>query len=128
MRSFMIDECWITEYFSCYIVNLVKQVSSTSPDLDYFLWGNSGDSYFSKIRSYFMCAWNSWHIWKWSPIPPSTLSSMHYYSWAQLWINIVNLHLSITVLIKTLSLLSSITSPICTSLLTLQMRETLLQS
>ena len=36
--NFVIDECRITKFFSCYIVNFVKQVSSTSPDHDYFLW------------------------------------------------------------------------------------------
>ena len=33
-------KCRITEFFSCYIVNLVKQIRSTSPDHDYFLWGD----------------------------------------------------------------------------------------
>ncbi|GFW65607.1 hypothetical protein TNCV_3550301 [Trichonephila clavipes] len=32
-RSFLIDECRITEFFSSYIVNFTKQVPSTSPDL-----------------------------------------------------------------------------------------------
>ena len=36
---FLIDKCWITEFFRCYIVNSVKQVHSIPPDLDYFLWG-----------------------------------------------------------------------------------------
>ena len=40
MRSFVIDECRITDFFSGYIVNLVKQVRSTSQDHDYFLWGH----------------------------------------------------------------------------------------
>ncbi|GFW11371.1 hypothetical protein TNCV_3808911 [Trichonephila clavipes] len=33
MRSFLIDECPITEFFSNYIVNFVKHVCSTSPDM-----------------------------------------------------------------------------------------------
>ncbi|GFV27215.1 hypothetical protein TNCV_869451 [Trichonephila clavipes] len=32
-RSFQIDECRITEFFSGYIVNFVKHVRSTSPDM-----------------------------------------------------------------------------------------------
>ncbi|GFT46534.1 hypothetical protein TNCV_3183981 [Trichonephila clavipes] len=32
-RSFQIDECQITEIFSGYIVNFVKRVRSTSPDM-----------------------------------------------------------------------------------------------
>ncbi len=32
-RSLLIDECRITEFFSGYIVNLVKQFRSTSPDM-----------------------------------------------------------------------------------------------
>ena len=40
MRSFVIDECRITDFFSGYIVNLVKQVRSISTDHDPFLWGH----------------------------------------------------------------------------------------
>jgi hypothetical protein len=32
-RNFVIDECRIIEFFSGYIVNLVKQVRSTSSDM-----------------------------------------------------------------------------------------------
>ncbi|GFW72344.1 hypothetical protein TNCV_703811 [Trichonephila clavipes] len=32
-RSFLIDECRITEFFSDYTVNFVKHVRSTSPDM-----------------------------------------------------------------------------------------------
>ena len=32
-RGFQIDECLITEFFSSYIANLVKQVRSTSSDI-----------------------------------------------------------------------------------------------
>lgn len=32
-RSFLIYECWIKEFFCGYIVNLMKHVHSTSPDL-----------------------------------------------------------------------------------------------
>ncbi|GFX12055.1 hypothetical protein TNCV_2998381 [Trichonephila clavipes] len=32
-RSFMIDECPITEFFSSYIVNFVKHFRSTSQDM-----------------------------------------------------------------------------------------------
>ncbi|GFU04981.1 putative DD41D transposase [Trichonephila clavipes] len=32
-RCFLIEECWITEFFSEYIVNLVKYVHSTSPGM-----------------------------------------------------------------------------------------------
>ena len=38
--QFHIDECRITEFFSGYIVNLVKQVRSTLPDHVHFLWGH----------------------------------------------------------------------------------------
>ncbi|GFV43960.1 hypothetical protein TNCV_492851 [Trichonephila clavipes] len=33
MRSFLIDECRITEVFNGYIVNFVKHIPSTSPDM-----------------------------------------------------------------------------------------------
>ncbi|GFY14690.1 hypothetical protein TNCV_647341 [Trichonephila clavipes] len=33
MRIFLLDECRITECFSGYIVNFVKHVPSTSPDM-----------------------------------------------------------------------------------------------
>ncbi|GFS84362.1 hypothetical protein TNCV_4605741 [Trichonephila clavipes] len=32
-RSFLIDECRITEFFNGYIVSFVKHVCSTSPDM-----------------------------------------------------------------------------------------------
>ncbi|GFV91682.1 hypothetical protein TNCV_4762471 [Trichonephila clavipes] len=32
-HSFLIDECWIKEFFSGYIVNFVKHVRSGSPDV-----------------------------------------------------------------------------------------------
>ncbi|GFS84565.1 hypothetical protein TNCV_4607181 [Trichonephila clavipes] len=32
-HSFLIEECWITEFFSGYIVNSVKHVRSASPDV-----------------------------------------------------------------------------------------------
>ncbi|GFU58719.1 hypothetical protein TNCV_932631 [Trichonephila clavipes] len=31
--SFLIDECRVTEFFSSYIVNIVKHLRSTSPDM-----------------------------------------------------------------------------------------------
>ena len=37
-RSFVIVEFQITEFFSDYIVNIVKQVRSKSLDHNYFLW------------------------------------------------------------------------------------------
>ncbi|GFW40237.1 hypothetical protein TNCV_1696451 [Trichonephila clavipes] len=33
MRSFLIDECRITEFFSSYIFNFVKHFRSSSPDM-----------------------------------------------------------------------------------------------
>ena len=39
-RTFVIDKCRMTEFYGCYIVNFVKQLGSTSPDRDYFLWGD----------------------------------------------------------------------------------------
>ena len=33
-------KCWITEFFSCYIVNIVNFVRSIIIDNDYFLWGH----------------------------------------------------------------------------------------
>ncbi|GFW06123.1 uncharacterized protein TNCV_4479151 [Trichonephila clavipes] len=35
-RSFLIDECRITEFFSGYIVNFMKHIHSTSPDMRLF--------------------------------------------------------------------------------------------
>ena len=55
-HSFLIDECRITEFFSGYIVNLVKQIRSTSPDMklvDEELYG---------VQAWKKASWTLWLI------------------------------------------------------------------
>ena len=93
MCSFVIDECWITEVFSGYIVNLVKHARSTSPEHDYFFYGDICRILLLAYPKHCKCAWSTCHLWMWTPVAAPTPSTMHHYWWAHFWIVIVNVTL-----------------------------------